>query len=369
MKNAISLLLIAISSCTALAASKTEIGKLENASFRIDVPANWAGELVIYCHGYSPDPVVLQNGALPSHVKVFIDSGVAVAQSGLSHGSWSIETGSRDTEELRRYFIRKYGRPKKTFIVGESMGGFLAMVVIETKPKSYNGAMVFCAPLDSPNWFLARRVFDLRVVLDFYFPGVFPRMDALPLPSEKSLPHSVQVEALLDNDPAAAESLRLYSGIHSNRDLARTVVFFTTMLDELAAKTGGNPFGNGDVVYEGTENDNLVNEGVTRYKSNPAAAAFVRRMPGPTGRLRRPLLSLETTYDPLIPGWAVNRYQSDVAQAGNQEFFSQKYVKGAGHCAISAETLSDSFSELQNWASGKMTASVNQPDSRAGRVP
>jgi len=73
MKNAISLLLIAISSCTALAASKTEIGKLENASFRIDVPANWAGELVIYCHGYSPDPVVLQNGALPSHVKVFIE--------------------------------------------------------------------------------------------------------------------------------------------------------------------------------------------------------------------------------------------------------------------------------------------------------
>ena len=33
---------------------KTEIGEINGAKFRIDIPDNWNGGLVMYCHGYSP---------------------------------------------------------------------------------------------------------------------------------------------------------------------------------------------------------------------------------------------------------------------------------------------------------------------------
>jgi hypothetical protein len=35
------------------AAVHTEIGEINGAKFRIDVPEKWNGGLVVYCHGYS----------------------------------------------------------------------------------------------------------------------------------------------------------------------------------------------------------------------------------------------------------------------------------------------------------------------------
>src|ERR1700739_3274947 len=39
------------------AAPKTEIGSINSAAFRIDVPENWNGSVVVYCHGYAAEPV------------------------------------------------------------------------------------------------------------------------------------------------------------------------------------------------------------------------------------------------------------------------------------------------------------------------
>lgn len=34
------------------AGARTEVGVIESAPYRIDVPATWNGGLVLYCHGY-----------------------------------------------------------------------------------------------------------------------------------------------------------------------------------------------------------------------------------------------------------------------------------------------------------------------------
>ena len=47
-------LFLAASLC--LAQPKTETGEINGAQFRIDVPENWNGGLLMYCHGYSPVP-------------------------------------------------------------------------------------------------------------------------------------------------------------------------------------------------------------------------------------------------------------------------------------------------------------------------
>ena len=44
---------------------KTEIGEINGAKFRIDIPDNWNGGLVMYCHGYSPVAGAYKEGKLP----------------------------------------------------------------------------------------------------------------------------------------------------------------------------------------------------------------------------------------------------------------------------------------------------------------
>ncbi|MGD1098263.1 MAG: hypothetical protein ABSB35_40540, partial [Bryobacteraceae bacterium] len=48
--------------CADLASAepKLEIGAINGAAFRIDVPDAWNGGLVVYCHGYSANMVIYQ---------------------------------------------------------------------------------------------------------------------------------------------------------------------------------------------------------------------------------------------------------------------------------------------------------------------
>src|SRR5436309_6698668 len=91
------------------AAPRTETGEMNGAKFRIDVPENWNGGLVMYCHGYSPKPASYENPKLAPQLAVFTQAGYAVAQSGYAAGGWAIQEGIVDTENLRRYFVKKYG--------------------------------------------------------------------------------------------------------------------------------------------------------------------------------------------------------------------------------------------------------------------
>jgi hypothetical protein len=43
-----------------------EIGEINGARFRIDVPEKWNGGLVVYCHGYSDSPGNYENKPNPA---------------------------------------------------------------------------------------------------------------------------------------------------------------------------------------------------------------------------------------------------------------------------------------------------------------
>jgi len=173
-------ILAALLSLTALSfAQKLETGAINGAAFRIDVPSNWNGSLVVYCHGYNPQPVKYNDQKLPPFLQVFIDQGFAVAQSGYAAGGWAIQEAAVDTESVRRYFIGKYGRPKETFITGHSMGGFLTMMLMETNPTSYDAGLPLCGPLAAPTWFMSRAAFDGLVLFNYFFPSVLPEPDKI----------------------------------------------------------------------------------------------------------------------------------------------------------------------------------------------
>src|SRR5574340_384540 len=328
------------------AAPKTETGEINGAEFRIDMPETWNGGLIVYCHGYSPNPGRFNTAKPNPLVELYTGQGFAVAQSGYAAGGWAIQEAMEDTQALRRYFIRKYGAPKDTWVTGHSMGGFLTMAMLERFPNDFDGGLALCGPLAPANWFMLRRVFDMRVVFDYYFPGALPPPDRVPAGYAMSPELNQKIQEVLDGKAEAAAAFRRYSRIQNNKQAAATVVFFTYVLKELQQRGGGNPFDNRNTIYDGSPDDNALNDGVKRYAASPRAAEYVRAWYTPTGRLTRPMLAIHTTYDPLVPPWVPNYYSVLAEENGAGGFFLQQYVKRGGHCAIEPAEVARGFAQL-----------------------
>jgi pimeloyl-ACP methyl ester carboxylesterase len=345
MKTAIFALALLPGLCAGV---RTELGEINNAKFRIDMPEKWNGGLVVYCHGYSDVPGSFEDKASP-FIDVFVSQGYAFIQSGFAAGGWAIQEGVQDTEALRRYFIRKYGAPKETYVTGHSMGGFLAMVLIESFPSTYDAGLPLCGPLGASSWYMDRELLDVRVVFDYYFPNALPSPDRVPASFKMSKEVEEEITRLLDSKPSQAEIVRRWTGIHSNKEVAHSMVFFTYVLMDLGQRGGGNPFDNRNIIYSGTPDDDALNDGVKRYAANPRAAEYVHAYYTPTGRLTRPMLAIHTTYDPIVPSWAPNTYSRLTEQMGTQNLFVQQYVKHEGHCAINNTEVARGFAQLREW--------------------
>lgn len=255
----------------------------------------------------------------------------------------------QDTEALRRYFIRNYGAPQETYVTGHSMGGFLTMVLIESFPSAYDAGLPLCAPLGASSWFLDRELLDLRVVFDYYFPNALPGPDRVPPSFKMSKQTEDELTRLLDSKPSQAEIVRRWTGIHSNKEVAHAMVFFTYVLMDMEQRGGGNPFDNRNIIYTGTPDDDALNDGAKRYAADPRATEYVRTYYTPTGRLSRPMLAIHTTYDPIVPPWVPSTYSRLTEQMGTQKLFVQQYVKHEGHCAINNTEVARGFAQLREW--------------------
>jgi pimeloyl-ACP methyl ester carboxylesterase len=335
----------------AVAAPKVELGTINGAAFRIDVPENWNGGLVVYCHGYNASPVTYKDGPNPL-IAVFTDKGYAVAQSGYAAGGWAIQEGAVDTESLRRYFISKYGAPKETYITGHSMGGFLTMLLMERYPTVYDAGMPMCGPLAAAESFQSRGAFDAVVLFNYYFPGILPDPTKIPksfvsTTGDKAL--LAKIMAALDGSPDKAAALRHQNNLKSNKDLGGTLAFLVYLIEELNQRAGGNPFDNRNVIYSGTLDDNALNSAIPRYAADPQAVAYLRENYTPTGKIAKPMLAVHTSYDPLVPVTIPNQYSTLTELAGTQNLFVQQFVKHDGHCAIQPDEISRGFVELQAW--------------------
>lgn len=345
MRLAIALLFAAV----AAAQPVVDTGSINGAKYRIDVPEKWNKQLVLYCHGYSPTPTDPDNARQNELLQVFLDQGFAVARSGYAAGGWAIAEAVQDTEALRRHFVSTHGRPEHTYVTGHSMGGFLTMTIMERFPDIYAGGMPMCGPLAPASWFMERRVFDLRVVFDYYFPGALPSPVRVPADFRGGKEQIDRVLAVLQSAPGKAAAVRQYAGIHRDEELASVLTLWTYILMDLQQRSGGNPFDNRDTIYSGSPDDNALNDGVRRYAADPGADSFLRANYAPSGRLGGPMLHLANVYDPLVPPWVPNTYMDLAERANNEELFVQQYVKTPGHCRISADEIRAGFGELRKW--------------------
>ncbi len=335
----------------------TEVGLLDGAAYRIDIPLHWNHSLVVFYHGYALQPVTFHIAArLTGQQLPFFERNYAVIQSAFSRTGWALQQAYPETDALRRYFVKKYGQPNETYVAGGSMGGQLVAVTLELNPKPYLGGLDLCGSV-GPTYVNFDHRFAMRAAFDYYFPGVMPPLVPVPETFEDTIADRDKVWDALRANPDAATAMRNLTGLHTDANLAHDIAYWTFIVKDLQERAGGNPFDNSNFVYTGTDpgskgDDFEVNARVKRYTASPQARAYLMRHYTPTGRLGRPMLALHTIYDPIVQLTQLELYQDEVQAAGAEQNFVQQVVDREGHCDFTQDEIGDAFDQMVRWAKG-----------------
>ena len=333
--------------------ARVETGELDGAQYRIDLPAQWNRELIVYFHGYSIGDVRFDRGRPPYEpLQRLVARGYAVVQSGYSRNGWAVEQAGADSERLRRLFVKQHGKPKRTLAMGMSMGGLLTVQAIETRADVYAGGLSLCGAL-GPADSLTQHAFNLRAAFDVYFPDLLGPLVPVPADYMPDARIGERIgEALRSNPKAAAAMCALQPGA-GDEALPGVIGFLTYLVKELQQRAGGNPFDNRDFAYVGTGDDEALNAGVKRYSGDAKALPYLLRWYTPTGQLDRPVLALHTLADPLVPISWPNAYAQRTRLAGRSAHFVQQWVAREGHCTMSPDEVGGAFDDLIGWLDGK----------------
>ena len=116
------------------------------AGYRIEVPANWNGDLVVWAHGFAGTglELIVDNHPLREFL---IATGYAWAASSYRRNDYDVTSGVQDTHALTNRFNGIVGKPDRVYLTGASMGGHVTAVAIEQYPKTYDGALPVCGVL------------------------------------------------------------------------------------------------------------------------------------------------------------------------------------------------------------------------------
>jgi pimeloyl-ACP methyl ester carboxylesterase len=336
------------------------------AIYRLVRPTTWNGTLVVYAHGYvSPDQPVTIPPDAELVIALLSARGFATAVSSFSENGWVVKDGTQRTHQLLGIFRSKFGHPNRIYAAGASMGGLIAIRLVETYPGEFSGVLPACAVaggLRSQLDYFA----NVRLLFDFFYPGLLPGSvvdvpDGLDVASAIVLP----AVAAMTANPAGAFAIAsiaqtpvpFANGVELVQSIATALGAAAGYPDVLRLTHGQAVFDNLTTQYTGAlppATLQLINAGVQRYSASPAGLNDVEHNYTPTGDLRIPALTLSTFRDPVAPGFNRSAYGAAVAAAGDSDWLVQRLVPGTGngygHCTFTPLELATAFSDLVLWA-------------------
>ncbi|QNA85391.1 hypothetical protein G4G27_16355 [Sphingomonas sp. So64.6b] len=380
-------------------------GKLEGDQFALAFPASWNHQGLLFAHGYSTpgtpvavaeDPVAKGPGG-----GVFADAygqGYAVGHSAYDKAGLGVETGVKNTVRLRD-FLTRLGT-KRTYVMGDSMGGGIVVALLDLYPKSFAGGFARCGVVDS--WqTLFGQLIDMRLAYNFLtigtpyaLPGVQDARRSA-LPTDPPSPAAAQGYLFGQIGKVATPILALWNAAQKNpngrearivsqvaaiggfdRDAASIAFPLVTAslgADDMAATAGGQVYGNIGKVYASqtmtAEEAAALNAGVQRIAADPAALTYLTHWHKATGRLRVPLVTLHNRIDSLVPFAQEQALANTVAQAKRTSNLIQYDVApvraplpvggvdGYTHCGFDKVQTLAGWNALRGWVeTGKRPA-------------
>jgi len=346
--------------------STTRLWGLHNdgAGFRIEVPDNWNGKLVLYAHGFRGTGLEL-TVSNPRIREYLVTNGYAWAASSYSKNGYDVKQGVKDTHALGKHFNELVGEPTRTYITGHSMGGHITGVAIEQYPRAYAGALPMCGVMGDNELFDYFLDFNLVAQALAGVPAEFP----FPADYLSAVVPGVQF-ALGSPYPFILNQFgAMLRGVTQNISGGPRPAFETSFLVWgnflfTVGVTGGdigvapgNVQDNSDAVYQIDSDPALsaeeisLNAAVLRVNQDPQGRHpnGLANIPSISGKLPIPVLSLHTIGDLFVPFSMEQIYVRRAAAQGAADRLVVRAIRDHGHCGFAVPEEAAAFADLVNW--------------------
>lgn len=325
-------------------------------------PSCWNNELVVFAHGYvdagqpvgiPEDQLVIDGVSLPALTNAL---GFAFAVTSYSRNGLAVREGVADVTDLVDVFGGLHGPPGRVYLVGPSEGGQVTAMAVEQRPDVFSGGLSTCGPIGQ---FKAQVHYlgDFRVVFDYFFPGVIPG-PAIEVPesviNDWAKVYVPAIQAALAANPFARDQLLAVTrapfdpAVPATREATVLGLLWYNVFatNDATARLGGHPYDNRTRWYTGSTNDLFLNIFVRRYAPDASAVAEMAAHYETTGVLTRPLVTMHTTGDPIVPYGHEILYRWKTLASGSAGLHDNLPVFRYGHCAFTAVEVLVGFVDL-----------------------
>jgi hypothetical protein len=344
-------------------------GVLNGAGYRIEVPANWNGSLVMWAHGYRGTGLELTVDNHPLRA-FLLANGYAWAASSYSRNAYDPSQGAKDTHALAQFFNDSIGQPRRTYITGASMGGHVTAVVAEQWARSYDGAMPVCGVLGDYELFDYFADFNLSAQTLSGVGATFPYgADYLTatVPATKAglgpaFPfvlnaNGQNLKALTQLRSGGVRPLFDQGWLYWNAVAGDFLFGLAADIDGTLPRQPGQALDNSDVVYQFDADpalsaaESAFNGSVQRLVADPQARRRdgIANVTPTTGNLRIPMVTLHTLGDLFVPFHMEQEYARRVAAHGASDLLVQRATRDFGHCSFTGPELVQTFVDLVTW--------------------
>lgn len=362
-------------------------GVLNGAAYRVEVPQNWNGKLVMYAHGYAGTGNNL-GVSNPSIRRYLIDNGYAWAASSYSKNYYDVRAGVEDTNALALEFTRiatansrPLAAPTKIFITGHSMGGHITAAAIEDEAFAtavhkvrYHGAVPMCGVVGDTELF---DTFGALQVTAQALAGV-PQYPTTGWADIASLVTGALFSVFPGSPgvaitPTAGAGAK-YALVLKNLTGGERPMFSLGLAYGASFPSAYSTFG-GDGTISGILNKNLLdtnrfsyvidndptasaalNASVLKYTAAPDANRLrsdgLRWIPKAHGEFKIPVVSIHTLGDLFVPFSMEQVYQRRVEAKGNSAYLVQRAIRGISHCDFTVAEQVSAFDDMITWEGG-----------------
>jgi pimeloyl-ACP methyl ester carboxylesterase len=333
-----------------LPGARADFGRLGGAVYQIEVPPKWNGRLVLHMHGFT-DFAPQAEVSPPDIRRYLIGHGYAWGASSFSSTSLIPGRAADETAALWDHFASRFGRPTRTYVTGQSMGGTASHIAAERYANRFDGAVALCGN--------AGNTPGLMGTADYFAAGAYiagvtqAEFDANP--DVGRLIHDRIRPAL--RDPAAHERfesimLDLTGGPRqSDREGFRLEEETNWRRTQLAVASHLAP--NRDTTYRlgplSTVTSDEFNRSVIRLPVDDALKRTFVDGNDVTGAFRIPVLMLHTTGDWQVPIEQARILQRRVDAAGKSNLLVQRVMRDASHCGFTSAEWEAGLEAVVAW--------------------
>ena len=386
----------------ATAAPTTLTGELDGAPYTIVVPDNWNGTLVVHAHGYrdrADHPGEVDDRSAPATPNPALEpfllaQGYALAGSAYKTNGWAVQDGIVDTRALVSYFRDTVGTPSRTLLWGFSMGSLVTLALAEQTAGHFDGYLAACAVAAG-----APRAWDGAVATSLAYKAAFGWNDAWGTVGDvrDDLDFDTEVVPKMIGEITNPvnfgkfEFIRLVTGAAplafpapAYPSWILTNMFFGTEgRAELERRAGGPVGQNLTHVYTlstadkaylaalGVNADALLaqmNAGRT-IAAKTSARNYVEHWADYSGKIKKPVLTLHTQTDSLVPASHESAYAATVTAAGRSALLAQTFTSGNGHCNFTGPQLLTALGALDSWVATGVKPTAATFPAAVGFIP